>query len=130
MNGYVYQSFERGLWTVGFYDPSGKWHAESDHGSTDEAAKRVHYLNGGSEPQPEAERSERLADAEYQASRWVADAADWEGRAYALRHALDNAVTVLDDIAAEDRNGYSGQRARGALKSARKALEEAPAANH
>lgn len=48
MNGYVYQSFERGLWTVGFYDPSGKWHPESDHDSTEEAAQRVHYLNGGS----------------------------------------------------------------------------------
>ena len=47
MNGYVYQSFERGLWTVGFYDPSGKWHAESDHDDPEEAAKRVNYLNGG-----------------------------------------------------------------------------------
>jgi hypothetical protein len=49
MNGYVYESFESGLWTVGFYDPSGKWHPESDHDSTGEAAKRVHYLNGGGE---------------------------------------------------------------------------------
>lgn len=24
--GYVYRSVEPGLWTVGFYDPSGKWH--------------------------------------------------------------------------------------------------------
>jgi len=47
VNGYVYQSFERGLWTVGFYDPSSTWHADSDHDSADEAAARVHYLNGG-----------------------------------------------------------------------------------
>jgi hypothetical protein len=36
------------LFTVGFYDPDGKWHPESDHDSPEEAAKRVHYLNGGS----------------------------------------------------------------------------------
>jgi len=35
------------LFTVGFYDPNGKWNPESDHESADEAAKRVHYLNGG-----------------------------------------------------------------------------------
>jgi hypothetical protein len=44
---YVYVSFVRDLWTVGFYDPSGRWHPESDHDSPEEAAKRVHYLNGG-----------------------------------------------------------------------------------
>jgi hypothetical protein len=47
VNGYVYRSFERGLWTVGFYDPDGKFVPESDHESTEEAAGRVHYLNGG-----------------------------------------------------------------------------------
>ena len=44
---YVYIMSEPGLYTVGFYDPKGKWHSDSDHSSTDEAAKRVHYLNGG-----------------------------------------------------------------------------------
>jgi len=43
---YVYLSFEPGLWTVGFYDPSGEWQAESDHQSSEEAAKRVAWLNG------------------------------------------------------------------------------------
>lgn len=43
---YVYIRSEPGLFTVGFYDPSGKWHSESDHGSADEAAARVAYLNG------------------------------------------------------------------------------------
>lgn len=33
-------------WTVGFYDPSGEWHSESDHATSEEAAKRVAYLNG------------------------------------------------------------------------------------
>jgi hypothetical protein len=47
MTHYVYMSFEPGLWTVGFYDPAGKWQPESDHGSSEEAAKRVAWLNGG-----------------------------------------------------------------------------------
>lgn len=47
---YVYLRIkgEQNLWTVGFYDPRGVWHSESDHSSKDEAAIRVHYLNGGS----------------------------------------------------------------------------------
>lgn len=43
---YVYIRTESQLWTVGFYDPSGKFIPESDHGSPEEAAKRVSYLNG------------------------------------------------------------------------------------
>ncbi len=46
---YVYIKSEPSLWTVGFYDPDGNWHPESDHDSREEAAKRVHYLNGGNE---------------------------------------------------------------------------------
>ena len=38
------------LWTVGFYKPDGKWEPESDHGTSEEAAARVHYLNGGHPP--------------------------------------------------------------------------------
>lgn len=44
---YVYIRSEGQLWTVGFYDPDGRWVPESDHGSSDEAAARVHWLNGG-----------------------------------------------------------------------------------
>ncbi len=36
----------RDLHTVGFYDPDGKWHPESDHTHKEEAAKRVNFLNG------------------------------------------------------------------------------------
>lgn len=36
------------LWTVGFYAPSGNWISESDHFTSEEAAKRVSFLNGGS----------------------------------------------------------------------------------
>jgi hypothetical protein len=44
---YVYIRSEPGLWTVGFYAPDGKWHTDSDHDDREEAASRVHYLNGG-----------------------------------------------------------------------------------
>lgn len=46
---YVYIKTEPQLWTVGFFEPDGKFHPESDHESTEEAAKRVAYLNGGKE---------------------------------------------------------------------------------
>ena len=43
---YVYIKSEPGLWTVGFYRPNGQWEPESDHGSKEDAAGRVAYLNG------------------------------------------------------------------------------------
>lgn len=47
MQHWVYRQTEPGLWTVGFYAPDGRWEPQTDHGSEDEAAARVHYLNGG-----------------------------------------------------------------------------------
>jgi hypothetical protein len=44
---WVYLRSEPGLWTVGFYDPDGEWHAESDYDDSQKAAERVHWLNGG-----------------------------------------------------------------------------------
>ena len=44
---WIYIKSEPHLWTVGFYDPDGKFHPESDHTSKKSAADRVHYLNGG-----------------------------------------------------------------------------------
>jgi len=44
---WVYQRTEPGLYTVGYYDPSGKWQPESDHDNAEDAAKRVRFLNGG-----------------------------------------------------------------------------------
>lgn len=46
---WVYINSEPGLWTVGFYSPDGKWHPDSDWGTSEEAGARVHYLNGGVE---------------------------------------------------------------------------------
>lgn len=43
---YVYETFEKGLFTVGFYQPNGKWVSESDHGDKDKACERVAFLNG------------------------------------------------------------------------------------
>lgn len=46
--GWVYKWCKGGgVYTVGFYDPDGEWHPESDHDLAHEAAERVHYLNGG-----------------------------------------------------------------------------------
>lgn len=39
------------LWTVGFYKPDGKWEAEGDYSTSEAAADRVHFLNGGDEVQ-------------------------------------------------------------------------------
>lgn len=43
---YVYQGPELGLWTVGFYAPSGEWKPESNHADKEDAARRVAWLNG------------------------------------------------------------------------------------
>ena len=44
---YVYWRSETFLWTVGYYTPDGKQVPESDYESSEAAAARVHYLNGG-----------------------------------------------------------------------------------
>ena len=44
---WVYIRSEPGLWTVGFYDPDGKFQPDSDHDNISDAAERCHYLNGG-----------------------------------------------------------------------------------
>lgn len=49
MSNWTYMRTEPSLWTVGFYGPDDKWHPDSDHGSTDEAAARVRWLNGGAD---------------------------------------------------------------------------------
>lgn len=44
---WLYKQTGTNLWTVGYYDPKGKWEPDSDHSSSEEAANRVHWLNGG-----------------------------------------------------------------------------------
>jgi len=47
MTCWVYIETEPGVFTVGFYDPSGEWQGDSDHAKRSDAAARVNYLNGG-----------------------------------------------------------------------------------
>ncbi|MHB1432647.1 MAG: hypothetical protein ACYCVZ_11095 [Streptosporangiaceae bacterium] len=47
---YTYKRTEPGLWTVGDYDPSGRWQPESDHDSPQDAAQRTAWLNGSGQP--------------------------------------------------------------------------------
>lgn len=44
---WVYLQSEPRLWTVGFYDPKGEWHPDSDYEFREQAAARVRWLNGG-----------------------------------------------------------------------------------
>ena len=44
---YIYIKTESNLWTVGHYNPQGKFIPESDHDNTESESQRVHYLNGG-----------------------------------------------------------------------------------
>ena len=43
---WVYIESEKGLWTTGFYDYEGKWNTDRDFSDKEDAAKRVHWLNG------------------------------------------------------------------------------------
>lgn len=45
---YVYVQSHSG-WDVGFYDPNSRFVVESTHASKEAAAKRVNYLNGGTD---------------------------------------------------------------------------------
>lgn len=50
MTTWVYWQSEPRLWTVGYYSPDGQRHPESDWESTDHAAQRANWLNGGDPP--------------------------------------------------------------------------------
>lgn len=44
---FVEDGVHHNLYTVGFYKPDGSFEPESDHPDKNEAAYRVHWLNGG-----------------------------------------------------------------------------------
>lgn len=75
------------LWTVGHYDPAGKWHPESDHKDEEAAAKRTAWLNGSGKPPAEGGTS---------SDRFMAMAYDPGGlpRAYGV---ADSAEDALDE---------------------------------
>jgi hypothetical protein len=51
MANYIYiqttDSDSNPIWQAGFYDPTGAYQIESTHDNAEAAAKRVHFLNGG-----------------------------------------------------------------------------------
>ena len=59
MNMYVYRRTEPQLWTTGYYEPDGTWQPDEDFSSSEEAAERVHYLNGGTK-ESDLEQSVRI----------------------------------------------------------------------
>lgn len=60
---YLYVQSEEQLWTVGTGEPgTNSWRPESDHGSDDDAARRVAWLNGSPSAGP-------LSDGERQQVR-------------------------------------------------------------
>lgn len=44
---WLYWRAEPRCWAVGYFDPAGQWRPESDHPNAEDAARRVHWLNGG-----------------------------------------------------------------------------------
>ena len=53
-----------GLWTVGFFKPSGEWISVSDHDVEQQAADRAHYLNGGNDAKDIAQLKQRVEKLE------------------------------------------------------------------
>ncbi len=54
---YVYKRTEFSpycLYTVGYYEPDGKWSAESDHETSEAAAERTAWLNGSRPIMPQS----------------------------------------------------------------------------
>lgn len=64
---WVYIQSENNVWTTGFYYPNGHFMPEGDYSSPDEAAKRVHYLNGGDH----IEENERLRVENKELRTWI-----------------------------------------------------------
>lgn len=69
---YEFQS-GAGCYTVGYYQPQGKWKAESDHNTAHAAAKRVHYLNGGTDTET-VDRQQHAAALEIACLNAIAEA--------------------------------------------------------
>jgi hypothetical protein len=90
---WTYIKTELQLWTVGEYGPDGKFEPESDHGSPDEAAKRVRYLNGGADETADAELQalrSRASSLEAENERIAAELAETRMRLHDAREALSN----------------------------------------
>ena len=66
---WIYRKTEDRLWTVGYFEPNGKFYGAKDFTDEYEAAEHTHYLNGGREPIKPANgddpRSEYLKGFDY-----------------------------------------------------------------
>ncbi len=78
---YVVKNFEPGLWTVGHYQPDGKFDPEADYTDQVAAGQRAHFLNGGTSAALTQERdrlAKQLADLrtslDYAAGQWESNA--------------------------------------------------------
>jgi hypothetical protein len=104
--GYVYIRSESALWTAGFYRPDGTWEPDSDHGSTEDAARRVVSLDGGC---PDGELiGQILANA---GDEWDRDAAAEVIAVDYARH-LEAARTAAADMLSRFTRTSDGYRAR------------------
>jgi hypothetical protein len=109
---YVYESFEPGLWTVGFYSPDGKFRPEGDYTDRIAAGQRVHFLNGGTSAALQRERDEYLGEANRRGKVLG------EARDAFLKHDGDRIRyrAALTRIAADPHAGESAMIAREALE--------------
>lgn len=57
---YVYKKTDKGVYAVGYYDPSGKFVTERISPEKHRAVERVHYLNGGVDPELFSETTNHL----------------------------------------------------------------------
>lgn len=72
---WIYVETERHLWTVGFYDPRGTWHTDSDHTDREKAARRVHYLNGERQESDDIDEGGSLSEYKNRyPNRWLTEA--------------------------------------------------------
>lgn len=90
---YYYQRTEPGLWTVGTGE-GRDWHPDSDHGSREEAADRVHYLNGG----PDAKLRARVAELEAKNAELEAHIQQLSGDIGHRHDAADAARQRIEDL--------------------------------
>jgi hypothetical protein len=100
---YVYVKKGLGVWTVGFFDPKGKWQPESDLYSPQQAAERVAWLNG---KQISTFDSDRLSFNELlhclQTDLWDPNNKPVLGRIKNIIFALSRNYTYVDQVSQKE----------------------------
>jgi ribosomal protein S16 len=57
---YIYRKTGKQIFTVGYYDPQGKLVTETVYPEKQDAVDRVHFLNGGADPELFSETTNHL----------------------------------------------------------------------